>query len=205
METIQPNQTTTPSSQAKEILFHNGNTALSVTAAANAPASDVLNALRIQQPKALIIVIGGASELDDSLNARLEFLCNLGIACVAAEAEAMIIDGGTQAGIMEMIGQAIADRGHRSILLGVAPSGAVIYPGGPVDSSLPQGVPLDSNHSHFVLIEGNNWGDETNMIFKLADELGKNIPVVTILVNGGEIAKHEAWYKYPTRLASYRF
>jgi len=194
MNAIQPNQTTTSTSQAKEILFHNGNTALCVTTAANAPASDVLNALKIHQPKALMIVIGGASELDNSLNARLKFLCNLGIASVAAEEEALIIDGGTQAGIMEMIGQAVADRGHRSILFGVAPSGAVNCPGGPIDSSLPQGVPLDSNHSHFVLIEGNNWGDETNMLFKLADELGKNIPVVTILVNGGEIAKQEAWY-----------
>lgn len=135
METIQPNQTTTSTSQAKEILFHNGNTALSVTASANALASDVLNALKIQQPKALMIVIGGASDLDTSLNARLKFLCNRVIARLAAEEEALIIDGGTQAGIMEMIGQAVADRGHRSILLGVAPSGAVICPGGPVDSS----------------------------------------------------------------------
>jgi SLOG in TRPM, prokaryote len=55
---------------------------------------------------------GGASKLDDSLNTRLKFLCNLGIARVAAEAEAAIIDGGTQAGILELMGQAVAERGH---------------------------------------------------------------------------------------------
>jgi len=101
MDTIQPNQTTTSTSLAKEILFHNGNTTLFVTAAANAPALDVLNALKIQQPKALMIIIGGAGELDNSLNARLKFLCNLGIASVAAEEEALIIDDGKQA--VEMI------------------------------------------------------------------------------------------------------
>jgi hypothetical protein len=121
MDTVQPIQATPPG-QAKEILFPNGNRALSVTTAANTPAADVLNTLGIQQPKALLIVIGGASKLDDSLNARLKFLCNLGIARVAAEGEVAIIDGGTQAGIMELMGQAIAERGHQSILLGVAPS-----------------------------------------------------------------------------------
>ncbi|SRR5216683_676824 len=193
MDTVQPIQATPPS-QAKEILFPNGNKALSVTTAAHKPAADVLKILGIQQPKALLMVVGGASELDDSLNTRLKFLCNLGIARVAAEAEAAIIDGGTQAGIMELMGQAVAERGHQSILLGVAPSGTVTYPGGPADGSPSQSAPLDSNHSHFVLVEGDKWGDETSMMYKLADELGKNIPVVTVLVNGGEIVKREAWY-----------
>jgi hypothetical protein len=193
MDTVQSIQAIPPS-QAKEILFPNGNRALSITTAANIPAADVLKILGIQQPKALFMVVGGASKLDDSLNTRLKFLCNLGIARVAAEAEAAIIDGGTQAGIMELMGQAVAERGHQSILLGVAPSGTVTYPGGPVDGSPSQRVPLDSNHSHFVLIEGDKWGDETSMMYKLADELGKNIPVVIVLVNGGEIVKREAWY-----------
>ncbi len=192
MDTVQSIQAIPPS-QAKEILFLNGNRALSVTTAAHKPAADVLKILGIQQPKALLMVVGGASKLDDSLNTRLKFLCNLGIARVATEAEAAIIDGGTQAGIMELMGQAVAERGHQSILLGVAPSGTVTYPGGPADGPPSQSAPLDSNHSHFVLVEGDKWGDETSMMYKLADELGKNIPVITILVDGGEIAKHEAW------------
>src|SRR5260370_10064279 len=192
MDTVQSIQAIPPS-QAKEILFLNGNKALSVTTAAHKPAADVLKVLGIKQPKSLLMVVGGAGKLDDSLNPRLKFLCNLGIARVATEAEAAIIDGGTQAGIMELMGQAIAERGHQSILLGVAPSGTVAYPGEPVDGSPSQRVPLDSNHSHFVLIEGDKWGDETSMMYKLADELGKNIPVVTVLVNGAVIVKHEAW------------
>ena len=183
----------------KEIHFPNGNIAWAVTTPTTIPAGEVLNALHIQKPKALLMVIGGASNLDDSLCARLTLLCNLGIARVAAEAEALIIDGGTQAGIMALMGQAVADRDHKSTLLGVSPDGLVTYPDKSTDGSQSEHEALDPNHSHFILVEGSYWGVETSMMFKLADELsrdeqGNKIPVVTILVNGGEIVKHEAWY-----------
>lgn len=195
MDTSQP-QTISPSQSMNKqtILFPNGNTAISITLPANAPAAEALHTLDIQQPAALIMVIGGASKLDASFLARLKALCNLGIARVAAEAKAAIIDGGTQAGIMELIGQAVADRGNQSLLLGVAPSGTVTYPGMLTDNAQPKAASLEPNHSHFVLVEGNSWGDETSMMYKIAGELGWHIPVVTIMVNGGEIAKHEAWH-----------
>jgi hypothetical protein len=193
MNTSQP-QIISSSPNKQSIHFPDGNTAVSVTLPANASAAEALHMLNFQQPEALIMVIGGAGQLDDSFRDRLKTLCNLGIARVAAEAKAAIIDGGTRAGVMELIGRAVADRGNQSPLLGVAPSGTVTYPGGPTDNAQAQSAPLDPHHSHFVLVEGNDWGDETNMMYNIAGELGKNIPVVTILVNGGEIAKHEAWH-----------
>lgn len=199
MDNIQPGQATQPTIPPEHtvnkfaILFPNGNSALSVTAPQNTSAATILSTLGIQQPKVLLMVIGGASSLDERFIDHLKLLCYLGIARQTTEAEAVIIDGGTQAGIMKIMGQAIADRGCHSILLGVAPSGTVNYPGVPVDNAHSDRVSLDPNHSHFVLVEGNNWGVETETMYKLADELGKNIPVVSLLVNGGEIAKREAW------------
>jgi hypothetical protein len=183
----------------KEIHFPNENIALAVTAPTTIPADEVLNALNIQKPKALLMVIGGASNLDDSLHARLTLLCSLGIARVAAEADALIIDGGTHAGIIAMMGQGVADRGRKSILLGVSPDGLITYPDKSTDGPQSQHEALDPNHSHFTLVAGSYWGVETGMMYKLADELsrdeqGNKIPVVTILVNGGEIVKHEAWH-----------
>jgi hypothetical protein len=175
------------------IVFPNGNSALSVTAQPDTSATTIISSLGIQPPKILFIVIGGASSLDEQFVDRLKLLCNLGIARQAIEAEAIIIDGGTQAGIMKIMGEAIAERCYHSILLGVAPSGTVTYPGAPVDNAHSDRVSLDPNHSHFVLVEGNDWGVETETMYKLADELCKNMPVVTLLVNGGEIAKREAW------------
>ena len=63
----------------------------------------------------MILLFGGAAGLDDSRKAHLKTLFAEGVAPVAAELGALIIDGGTQSGVMAMMGQAIADLpGHLS-------------------------------------------------------------------------------------------
>jgi hypothetical protein len=42
-----------------------------------------------------------------------------------------------------------------------------------------------------VLVESDEWGGETQTMYELAEELGKEMPVLTILVNGGAVAKYE--------------
>jgi len=89
------------------------------------------------------------------------------------------------------MGQAVADRGRRTPLIGVAPKAKVTYPGGPPEGSIEGGAALDPNHSHFVLAEEADWGGEADLMFGLANALSQNIPVLTVLVNGGPIAKDE--------------
>jgi hypothetical protein len=174
-----------------EIVFSNGNRSRLVAPAAGTPAASVLKALEIGQPKALIMIAGGAGGLDEALRPRLVELFSRGIAPSAAGIDALIIDGGTQAGVMAMMGEGVAETGRNSILLGVAPAGKVTYPGGPAEGSIDDGAPLDPNHSHFVLVESDEWGGETETMYELAQELNKEMPVLTILVNGGEVAKYE--------------
>ncbi len=184
----------------KEILFANGNRAQLVAPPAGTKAADILKTLGIQQPKAVIIVTGGAGgldkdmESDEELRSRLVQLFSRGIARAAVDADALIIDGGTQSGVMALMGQGVADRGQKSILLGVAPAGKVTYPSGPAEGSIEDGGALDPNHTHFVLVESDEWGGETDMMFELAAALGEGIPVVTVLVHGRTdgIAKNEA-------------
>src|SRR5216110_2294611 len=143
--------------QPQEIVFPNKNRAKLVAASPGAPMASLIELLGISQPKNLILLIGGADELDQKLTSRLTQLFSRGIARAAADAEALIIDGGTEAGVMQIMGQSIADRGRKSSLLGVAPAGKVSYLGAP---SLPvnnDSAPLDPNHSHFVLVDGNEW------------------------------------------------
>jgi hypothetical protein len=205
----------------KEIRFPNGNRAQLVTAQAGAEAAHILKTLGIEQPEALIIVVGGAATLDDAiksdeaLKSCLTQLFSRGIARAAVKAKALIIDGGTHAGVMAMMGQGEADRGRKSVLLGVAPAGKVTYPGGPAEGSIEDSAPLDPNHSHFVLVQSDEWGGETDTMYELAEALASrvlappppaddssstqdrakalpaNIPVVSVLVNGGPIAKDE--------------
>jgi hypothetical protein len=136
------------------------------------------------------MVFGGAKGLDDSRKARLAELFTDAIAPAAAELGALIIDGGTQSGVMAMMGEAVARDGRKCQLLGVAPTGKVTYPGGPGDADIADPVPLEPNHSHFVLVEGKDWGDETGPMLELARAF--NAPTVAILINGGTIAADEA-------------
>jgi hypothetical protein len=175
----------------REVLFPNGNRAQLVAPPAGTPAASILKALDIGQPKAVIILVGGAAGLDESLKPRLVQLFSRGIARAVADRNSLIIDGGTQAGVMAMMGQGFANRRRNSILLGVVPAGKVTYPGGPPEGCIEDGAPLDPNHSHFVLVESNDWGGETETMYELAEELSEKIPVLTVLVNGGQLARHE--------------
>ena len=86
--------------QPQEIVFSNNNAAKLVSASRDAPMANLIESLGISPPKNLILVIGGADELDQKLTSRLTQLFSRGIARAAADAEALIIDGGTQEGVM---------------------------------------------------------------------------------------------------------
>ena len=180
-----------PSLPKGEIHFPNGNRASFVNAPSRADAAAVIAALQIPKPRTLLVLIGGADELDQNLTSQLDQLFSRGLARAAADTEALVMDGGTNAGVMALMGKAVADRGRATPLLGVAPAGKVTYPGGPADGSIAEGAPLDANHSHFVLVEGSEWSSGNEMMFKLANELGAGSTVITVLVNGGPATKDE--------------
>lgn len=124
---------------------------------------------------------------------RLAGLLRRGLVRAAEAAGAVLVDGGTQAGVMALLGEAVAARGHPVPLIGVAPAGRVTYPGGPEPAEAEGAAPLDPNHSHFLLAPSDDWGGETDWMFALAEALSEGAPVVTVLVNGGDIAREEVW------------
>jgi hypothetical protein len=177
-----------PAITAQSITFENNRAATAVFPPAGAKAEDIIGALDIKGQKAVLLIIGGADNLDDKLKPKLTQLFGRGIARAAANLNAVIIDGGTKAGVMEMMGQGVADRGFKSPLVGVAPLGLVTYPGSTGSGE----TPLDPNHSHFVLVDGNAWGSETSTIYELVSELRSKQPAAALLVGGGEITRNEA-------------
>jgi hypothetical protein len=199
---------TTTTIARKEIEFPSNQRAQIVHVAHHQPAPEVLAALGLEPPRAVFLISGGAASLDGSAKARLLGLFSRGIAQVAADCGALLIDGGTQAGVMELIGKGAAGRAQGLALIGVAPVGKVVYPGGPTPEDGQTGAQLEPHHTHFVLVEGDRWGDETDTMFQLAAALstapaqpgsaplsaGQNdqapaqpapIPVVTFLAGGG--------------------
>ena len=172
------------------ITFANGNRAVAVSAPRDASAKTIINALGIVSPPAVILLFGGAAGLDDSRKAHLATLFAEGVTPVAAELGALIIDGGTQSGVMAIMGEAVAQHPGTCQLLGIAPKGKIAHPEIVGASAVSDGAPLEPHHSHFVLVESDEWGGETTTLLELAR--GFNAPIVAVLVNGGAIAADEA-------------
>lgn len=177
-----------PAITTQSITFENNRAATAVLPTANAQPADVVEALHLKDTKAVLLLIGAADTLPDNLKPRLNQLFGRGIARAVMNVKAVVIDGGTKAGVMEMMGQGVADRGFNSALVGVAPLSLVKYPG----SAGPGETPLDPNHSHFVLVDGDAWGSETSTIYKLVTQLKETMPAIALLAGGGEIARNEA-------------
>jgi hypothetical protein len=108
------------------------------------------------------------------------------IARLAEETGSVIVDGGTQAGIMKEIGR------HRKRNKYSFPLVGVVF-----DSLLMKEEPesiLDPNHTHFFLIPGEDWGDESAWISKIATVIAGDKKSITVLVNGGQISRTDVGY-----------
>ena len=187
-------QLTPESMKIQEISFPNGNRAMAVIPPRSSTATDLVRALGIQKPGSLIMIVGGAARMDERDHTNLARLFSDGIAHIAATRHALVIDGGTQSGVMELMGQGIAQQPQRPPLLGISPIENIIYPGKTLPRATTELTPLDPNHSHFVLVDSNEWGGETETMYALAEVYSQSCPSVAILVNGGTIAKNEVLY-----------
>jgi hypothetical protein len=108
------------------------------------------------------------------------------VAQLAEETRSVIVDGGTQAGIMQEIGVQRKKNKYTFPLVGVVFDSLV------VDED-PKSI-LDSNHTHFFLIPGSDWGDESSWIAKIATAVAGDEKSITILVNGGDISRTDVEY-----------
>ncbi len=177
---------------ASEITFENGNRASLVAADAESEPARLLADVGIEnvQGRPVLVVFGGADTLSGESAERAASVVGPGVVGGAKTARAVIVDGGTAAGVMAIIGSASAQTGNGgTILLGVAPAGLVGYPGVELGAN---GAALEPNHSHFVLAPGATWGCETALLLRLVQALASDASVVAVLVGGGDIAKAEA-------------
>ncbi len=146
---------------------------------------EALTELEIPHPKSVIVLVGGAGGIGwwDKFPMRKAIKI---IARLAEETQSVVVDGGTQAGIMTEIGKQRKRNKFSFPLVGVV-----------FDSLLMKEEPgsvLDPNHTHFFLIPGNHWGDELAWISKIATQIAGEKKSITILVNGGQISKTDVGY-----------
>ena len=173
------------------IHFPDGGCARIVETPPRAPAGPALDVLQLTEPRPVIAVAGAAAQLDKNLEPRLGQLFARGVVRVAVRHGAAIVDGGTQSGVMELVGQAVADRGQGIVLIGVAPAGKVILPTTARASDSADTIALEPHHTHFVLVQANMWGVEVDTMDSVCRILAGSCPGVTVLANGGSIALDE--------------
>jgi hypothetical protein len=169
------------------IEFPNGKRAQAIRVIASIPAKEIIEQLHLPAPRGLICLNGGTAKLDEQLHEHLKSLLADGLARVAAEELFSVITGGTDAGIFSLFGIGIQSWHTRSTcVIGVVPDARVNWPGGGKGDT-----PLEEHHTHFVLVEGKEWGDETVAMYALADEWSRACPSVAVFAGGGGITLNE--------------
>ena len=140
----------------------------------------------------VIVLIGGEIE-EQLLDATRRAIQSISKA--AEDLNAVIICGGTDMGVMAEIGQIRSRNNHKFPLIGVAPEEVVTWPGGPHSAKFlgwgEKRWQLEPHYSHFILVPGNQFGDESPWIVDAATILSKDRKSVTILINGGEVSRKD--------------
>lgn len=165
-------------------LKHDINVA-AINIAENSEIPEALNQLGIPHPKPVIVLVGGASGIGwlDKFPMRKA----IGIITkLAEETQSIVLDGGTQVGIMKEIGRQRKREKLSFPLIGVVFDNLII-------KEEPKSI-LDPNHTHFFLIPGDDWGDESAWISRIATSIAGDNKSITILVNGGNISRTDVEY-----------
>jgi SLOG in TRPM, prokaryote/SMODS and SLOG-associating 2TM effector domain 1/Protein of unknown function (DUF4231) len=154
-------------------------------------AAGLREALGIATPAPVILISGGADTFDPAIAPKLTQLIGRGLLRAGRAAGAVIIDGGTDAGVMALIGRAAAAMAEPITLIGVAPETLIQRPDvSPVEAAGDR-VALAPNHTHFVLTQGEVWGAETPVMFDLAQAIAGKLPVIVVMIGGGQVALSE--------------
>ena len=161
-----------------------------------------LATLGLTDPRPVLILVGGAANLDEGVAARLRPLFR-DLVPVLDRLGAAVIDGGTRFGVMALMGEARQRDGGSFPLIGIAPRGRVKEPENgdvPPDrlkSAAPNRkddeprVALDPHHSHFLLVPGDRWGDESPWLMAAAERLAAGRGTLLLVAGGGEVTRHD--------------
>jgi hypothetical protein len=191
------------------IRFANEHEALLVHVRQDTPADAIIAALKLPRPRALICLNGGTADLSETLKTQLRRLLVDGLARVAAENAITLVTGGTDAGIFSLLGEGLEKWGRQVPCLGVTPSAPVTWPGRvegetpPEPHSIERGTArstrgrsegetsLEPHHSHFIVVDGKDWGDETRTMYSVVQALSQDCPSIAIFAGGGDVTLRE--------------
>ncbi len=166
-----------------------------ITAAAELPAA--LDALRVPPSRPTLVCVGGAGRMSEENLAQIEEVVGEQIVPVLERHGAVVVDGGTDAGIMRILGSVRAENQAGFPLLGVAAVGTVRVPDH--EPPNPDAADLEPRHTGVILVPGTEWGDESVWIARVATHLAGDAPSATLVVNGGQITYQDIEHSLAAR------
>jgi hypothetical protein len=184
-------------SQAFQIQFKNAHIAQAIKFTRRDHLSSALESLTFppteRSHRPVLVLVGGASGMtSDYLEQLSDFFT--AVICPILEAhQGVVIDGGTDAGIMSLMGKSRQKTQSTFPLIGVAAQGTVCLPQQMPPARFADFALLEPHHTHFVLVPGTLWGDEAPWIAEVANVLTVDRSV-TLLVNGGKISWQDVSY-----------
>ena len=151
-----------------------------------------ISELHLESTFPVIVLIGGGIAAPEEAVTRHALQT---IARLAEDNRVLIVCGGTDMGIMAEIGQVRWKNHYRFPLIGITLEDLVTWPNGPQGTKFlwwgKERWMLAPHYSHFILVPGNEFGDESPWIVDAASILSKGHPSVTILINGGEVSRKD--------------
>lgn len=166
--------------------------AVSVFPAERSDLAQAIEELGLSAGHPVIVLIGG--KIEDQKKVATEQAIQA-IAKTAEDLNAVMICGGTDMGVMAEIGQIRSQNNYKFPLVGITLEELVTWPGGPRNTKFlglgKERWLLASHYSHFILVPGREFGDESLWIGDAAVLLSKGHQSVTILINGGDISRKD--------------
>ena len=148
--------------------------------------------LHLNDSYPVIVLIGGGIDEQQAAATRRAVRT---ISRIADEVKALIICGGTDMGVMAEIGQIRWNSGYTFPLVGITPEELVTWTDGPPSTKFlwwgKQRWQLETHYTHFILVPGSQFGDESSWIVDAATLLSRDHRSVTVLINGGEISRKD--------------
>lgn len=172
-----------------QVRFANGQRSRAVYVQASIPPQMVQIELKLPKAQSTIFAIGGAGGMAPEDIERTQKMVDV-VSAFAQKHNVVVIDGGTEGGIMQMFGDSRLRGRYTFPLVGIAPLSQVRWPG---HANPDAQADLEDSHSHFVLVEGKEWGAESHLIQDLAKCVsGYGVAKAAgILINGGNVALKE--------------
>ncbi|MGB3199258.1 MAG: hypothetical protein WBA99_00050 [Nodosilinea sp.] len=172
--------------EISDVHFHNGNSAQALSLLPHTTSQQALDGMGLPTGQPVLVIIGGASLMSAESLERLQTVFDQVFAPLAQSLGLTVLDGGTDAGVIHMMGQARHTIGGTFRLIGVVPQGKARLPSDrPAADSRHD---LEPNHTNFFLIPGDSWGSESPWLAELASDIATDHPALTLLINGGQVA-----------------